>query len=211
MKIIKKFKSKKNNVFLVKQSHKKKVVKQFKERNKFEKELEVYKGLDGCLNLVPKLYSYDLTKKEFCIEYIEGDTLIEYLEYAENDKRYDDAIDILIGLINWVNRFHSCNLLGIKNHVLYDVNFKNFIISNNKIFGLDFEDVKEGNFLDDFIKVLSMYLYYDPIKSKFKIKVFNRLVTYFSNEFDICKNQVLSLVRLEETNILQRRSRYKSI
>jgi len=211
MKTIKEFNSKKNYVSLVKIDQKFMILKRFKKRMKFKKELMVYQELSNYENLTPKLYSFDLENMELYLEYIKGDTLLSILESAEKDENLSDAVNIMIDLIKWLNKFHGCKISNIKNPVVYDLNFNNFIIYKNKIFGLDFEDVREGKSFNDYIRLLSMYLMYNPMKSDFKKRVLDHLLVYLSTKFNISKSQILSLISLEEANIIDRRAKYNKI
>ncbi len=211
MEIIKKFSSKKNHVILVKLNQRRMIIKRFKKDIKFKRELMVYQELANYQNLAPKLYSFDIDKMELYLQYIKGDTLLSFLEEAEDEKRFNDAVNIMIDLISWLDNFHQGKISNIKNPVIFDLNFNNFIISKNRIFGLDFEDVREGDSFSDYIKLLSMYLMYNPIKSGFKKRVLDQLLVYLNAKFNMCKTKILYQVSIEEANIMDRRAKYKKI
>ena len=92
-----------------------------------------------------------------------------------------------------------------KNEILGDINLRNFIISNNKIFGLDFENVKTGDRKREIIDVLAMYMLYNPAISEFKEsvldlvkKVYLKPKMYFQNmdEFSIILENRMEKIKI---------------
>ncbi len=114
--------------------------------------------------LVPKIIFY---KKPFLIlEKIDGINLCDFinnriLEVADLDSLDTNTKEELImcieRLANWLSKLHINNIIEDKEHahtkVLNkgDTRLRDFIYnpSDNKVFGLDFEDSYEGNHIDD--------------------------------------------------------------
>jgi len=208
MEIVKSFKSKKNQVKLIKLNNKKIVIKKFNNKDSFIKELEVYESIPDRQDLIPAIYSYDLAKRELLIEYIEGKTLLEFLELFEIAKQYETAHKYLIKLFEWLEKFHALEIINGKKHVLNDVNFRNFIVSNDNLYGFDFEDVQIGEQINDYIKVISMFLLYNPKQSNFKKKIKEKLVLYLSNNLGYPIKELEDMILDEVNNIEIRRKKY---
>ncbi len=109
------------------------IIKRFKkgmERN-FEKELNVLKKLSS-YDFVPKVISYNKDRLEIEMEYIKGKNLREILRYEKNRDR------ILKILREIFEKCYILDKLGIQKE---EMNFpeKHIIISNDKIYFIDFE------------------------------------------------------------------------
>lgn len=219
---IKKFVSKKNEVFLyeITDYEKKKyvVLKKFENEESFNTELSIYKHLIVICNETkklnskeiknpiefPNLLNYDTKKFILITEYIDGCTVLDLLENCEKNNYIKKAGFILIKVLEWLEKFYS--VMGTeKNEILGDINLRNFIISNNKIFGLDFENVKTGDRKLEIIDVLAMYMLYNPAISEFKEsvldlvkKVYLKSKMYFQNmdEFSIILENRMEKIKI---------------
>jgi len=152
------FTSKKNSVKL---TDKQTVLKTFTKVDSYYKELSVYKALSGKLN-VPKI----LNDPEGIIEMelVDGQTLLDVLEVSE---RADTMpVDEFLNLFAWIDSFHKITGLTLK-----DVNLRNFLIKDGCIYGIDFEEACEGEFIDDFARVIAFIGMYDPPDTEFKKKL----------------------------------------
>ncbi|SFR57609.1 BUD32 family EKC/KEOPS complex subunit [Anaeromicropila populeti] len=216
---IKKFISKKNHVSLHKytdEGGKQYVVKRFHNADSYQAELEMYRCLIHCqqneagsqLNY-PNLLDYDDSKLSLCLEYIKGNNVLELLEYYESRSFVKEAAKVLIQVLQWLEQFYST--IGIDgDEVLGDVNLRNFIYAENKIFGIDFEDARSGCRHIEMLEVLARYLLYNPAKSEFKHTVLSIVEKQYLAVS--MKNQGIEkyadLLENEITHIQMRRKRF---
>ncbi len=167
--ILAQFQSKKNSVVHLTFNRKteslpKEVVIKIFTNNNADNEYDTLKQLFEQEILVPKILFY---KKPFLIlEKIEGINLCDFV----NDKLLEvadfDSLDTITKqellmciekLANWLSKLHTNNIIEDKEHshlkVLNkgDTRLRDFIYnpSDNKMFGLDFEDSYEGHHIDD--------------------------------------------------------------
>lgn len=118
----------------------------------------------------PKLLGYDDSKLLLALSYIKGDNVLELLEYYERINFIEQSSQILIEVLEWLNQFYTA--IGITgDEVFGDVNLRNFIITDDGVFGVDFENVKSGERKSEIMEVLAFYMLYDPIKSDVKKSV----------------------------------------
>ena len=206
MEVVKEFSSKKNKVKLVRINGKNIVLKSFIEPEGFFRELSVYNKITICNGFIPKVFSYNIESKELFLEYLDGVTLLEYLEICEIKNHYETAYLILVKFFKWLYTFHKLKIFEESKHVLYDVNFRNFIICEDQVFGIDFEDVQVGLQINDYIKAIAMYLLYDPIESSFKKRVVNQLLLYLDEQESYKIDVLNNMINKEIGNIKNRRS-----
>lgn len=162
--ILSQFQSKKNTVVHLifnrkTESLPKEVIIKIFRNNNADKEYDTLKQLYEQEILVPKILFY---KKPYLIlEKIEGINLCDFI----NDRRLKvadlDSLDAITKkellmsieeLANWLSNLHTNNVLK-DSKVLNkgDTRLRDFIYnpSDNKIYGLDFEESYEGNHIDD--------------------------------------------------------------
>lgn len=152
---MKRFTSKKNEVYL---SESNTIIKIFSSPSAMEKELAVYRKIAGKLE-TPAVISREGAIVE--LEYIEGKTMLDVLIAGEkNGEMVEKPFQLMIA---WINKFHE-----ITQQRLRDVNFRNFIFCENAIYGIDFEDVCEGEAAEDLGGVLAYLLTYDPVLTDYK-------------------------------------------
>ena len=211
---VKNFISKKNDVSLYKivdDRGKKQyvVIKKFKSDDSYKNELDVYQRLISIQDKsklifnYPKLLGYNDKKLLLALDYIKGHNILEKIEYYESINCISKISEILIAVFEWLNQFYSViDVTG--NEVLGDVNLRNFIISENGIYGLDFENVKLGNRKSEMIQVLAFYMLYEPIKSDIKKKVVNLVrKKYLEQKIGVHDIDMFSSLLEEEINRIQ--------
>ncbi len=125
---------------------------------------------------------------------------------GEIKNHYETAYLILVKFFKWLYTFHKLKIFEESKHVLYDVNFRNFIICEDQVFGIDFEDVQVGLQINDYIKAIAMYLLYDPIESSFKKRVVNQLLLYLDEQESYKIDVLNNMINKEIGNIKNRRS-----
>lgn len=172
--------SKRNDVFLMANGNEKWICKNFKDKESYHNEKIAYTYINqvGKLNC-PKLLDFDDENLTLTIEYIEGITLLDVLEYCEKNNDRKKAVAYLKELIDWMKKFHEIYTQSNQKWMLFDVNLRNFIVHDEEIYGIDYELIQEGLQSDDYVKLIAMYLFYDPINSEFKKEVKKALCQYY--------------------------------
>ncbi len=144
--LVENFKSEKNVVKHCKLDGKDVVYKQFSDPECRKAEEETLRDF-AVTGYAPRL----LYKKDNYIisEYLEGELLSNiYLEHAFTDN-LDEIEDIADQLSIFIKMFHT-----VTKKILFDVNFKNFLVNGDRIYCVDFERVQEGLFNLDIAGVI---------------------------------------------------------
>ncbi|MBQ5326748.1 MAG: hypothetical protein J6K80_06055, partial [Oscillospiraceae bacterium] len=134
------------------------VKKYFHSKIAFEKERHI-------LNLLAEsgltANSYHIDDRYIQLEYINGQTLSQLI-----DKDEHNLPAVFDKLILWIRQFNSIT----KNIVLDDINLKNFIYSDGKIYGIDFESWHCGDNTENYAAILAAvntaYFKNEDIKKK---------------------------------------------
>ncbi len=202
------FKSKKNQVILVKSDGGLFIEKSFSNKDAFCRELMVYEHLKGSGLNHPQLLDSDKNMLKTYIEYLEGQLLLDYLNKCEKNSEYQSAVKILSLTTKWIKQLHNEAFLKSKAYVQEDINFRNFIVIKDKVFGFDFESVNTSKEYNVEGRVLASYLLYSPSYTRFKKIVCNS----FLLQYDKIKSNNISLqVKVEESLIKDRRTKFRCI
>lgn len=200
--------SKRNIVWLCDDGNKKFIRKIFSDEKSYLIEKEIYQKLGRIQTITcPNLILYDDEKLVLEIEYIAGITVLEELELLESKNNVDAACKILIEVLNWLKEFSDC--LGSKT-IMHDVNLRNFILYEDKIYGIDFESSIQGTLETDFFQVIAMYGLYFPSHSDFKHKVINEIYNDFFKSAGYSKDRFLSCINDELKKVQLKREMYAS-
>lgn len=211
MKIIKKFKSKKNNVYLVEIQSKRFIKKVFADKHMYVKERNFYLNVQPTFEcMLPKLLRYEDTCNELIIEYIAGKSVLNLVEEYEMLLEYDLAFSVVKKIILWLEQFSKLDYVAKNRLCFHDVNFRNFIIYDGNIYGIDFEDVQQGSIKQDIVKVIAMYLCYRPEFSEFKVEIRNRLTRFLIDKGWFDKDCLNEYIAKEYDTIKKRRLHYHS-
>lgn len=196
--------SKKNKIYLDQEANPPQVIKVFRDEEAFLRELAFYLLLDKVDHAPPikspRLLSSSPVDRVIRLSYIDGETLLSALESAEAAADLPTAMELLSRLLGWLtdfdqalrNQLTASNLLelginqyGIDNSQvlsLGDLNFRNFIIKDGEVYGLDFEQVELTDSLALTATLLAYLLTYHPIASDFKIALLEQLTTHLVQE-----------------------------
>lgn len=188
MKIIKKFWSKRNNVFLFEENDRYFIKKVFSTDRIFENELSSIIALQN--TCVPKIISYE--KNQIIMEYISGENLLDTI----SDFKITDMSSLAISLSTYLQEIKEKNLLP------GDLNFRNFIIKNNRCYGIDFEEYKNYDFDLCITRAISFLLLYDNIPFEKKLIFLNA----FTNSFNKNIFSYLPLIKNEISFLCRRRN-----
>jgi tRNA A-37 threonylcarbamoyl transferase component Bud32 len=207
--VIKKFYSRKNSVYLVRKKGEEPkefyVLKIYRGKdriNRREKEEVFLKSLKkSSINIPEILMSED---DSMLIKYIKGRTMLDILIDFEAGK--NDPENTFYSVINIMNDFYkySSDIKG-KGYILRDINLRNFIYSDDRIWRIDFEDCSEGRVEEDFGRLLAFILTYDPVFTEWKISEVKKLLEYISARFGSDINMVTAELMKELQSIEKRR------
>ena len=211
--IEKKFKSKKNNVFLLNSGqlgvkYEYLVYKEFSCTNRMQKEIEMLSMLKDNGLPVPEILV--IGKDYIALEYLEGDLLLDcYCDLERTDDLSiepipESAYHFIDALCSWFKNFYKVvrDITG-KSIIMGDVNFRNFIFKDI-IYGIDFEECREGSIEEEIGSLCAFALTYDPSFTVWKTTMVSELQRIFTEELNLDKkllkkevdNQLLFLARI---------------
>ncbi|MFO7151800.1 MAG: hypothetical protein DIU66_000985 [Bacillota bacterium] len=174
--IVKQFRSKKNRVYLV---HTRAIAGQeqycilkiFKNTEGLYKESELLEILKGKSVRVPQILR---TGSNYLIlEYVDGENLTDLIERMENKRLPPESLfPVADSLCEWLKSFYEVLREAFhKNIIMKDVNLRNFIVMDEKIYGIDFEEAGEGSPEEDLGKICAFLLTYEPEYTKSKLEL----------------------------------------
>lgn len=197
---MKTFYSKKNNVVSTSGI----IRKQFRSVSAFENELFIYSKLTlKGLCHIPKIIKTEPDNKTIYMTYLSGVTILERLEGLEVEENKKAAVQTLILTLEWLEAFYS----SFEGHVqiMGDVNLRNFIWYEEKVYGIDFETAKTGNKDVEKLELLARYMLYDPSESRFKKEVLEELIREYYQDHNRIKVHIEDIMK----TIVSRRKSYK--
>jgi len=206
----KKFYSKKNQVYLVKNADLEKqdekfVIKIYKNAQDLTKELNILRALKENEVRVPKVL---LAGEDYILlENIPGQTMTDYLEQIEKDGLPpDNAYWAADDLCEWLLGFYKAvqNITDEK-VIMKDVNLRNFIVAKDGIYGIDFEEVSAGYPEEDIGKICAFLLTYRPEFTPWKINVAKYIRDRAIEKLKINPNLVMNELNRELSAIKKRR------
>lgn len=179
------------------------VSKLFYDENNFNKEIELLSIMDRSGAKVPKILKS--SKQELIMEDLGDFTLLSWYEKLEKQNSYDYE-HIIIKLCHWLKNFYSITFGYFKqSYIVFDVNFRNFIIFNSDVYGIDFEQSCVGTIETDAGKLAAFALTYDPSYTEWKLKFHDKLIEILSRELNIKKEAILLEEQKEMDAIKKRR------
>lgn len=181
--------SKRNRVLRIKDNTKTYIRKIFSDEKSFNKELEIMSFLQLNSTHVPKII--EVGDNEITYEDLGDVTLLHWLESKENEgaMEYDDLIN---NLISSLNELYSLLRMEFKEElVLFDMNFRNFILSGGNIYRVDFEQVKTGSRDSDLGKLLAFLINYHPENSKWKREFRDSIIEALKKDNTFNVNEIL--------------------
>jgi len=200
-----KLRSKRNNVFRIVEDEGIYILKKFENHENYIREKEVLSILKKAGINVPSII-----KAEENYLYLEDLGEVNFLEWYEEQEK-NNALDIsmVYNLCSWFKDFYSAVFEFYKKQfILYDVNFKNFIICDNKVYGIDFEQVRPGHIEEDAGRLVAFGLTYNPSMTEWKMDFRNILINILSNELNIEKEKIISEENKELAAIKKRRGAF---
>lgn len=155
-----------NRVWVVETDVRPVVVKRFLS-GKADREFESLVMARGAGLAVP----YPLCKERdyLVTEYLQG----ESCDHLINTMFSDIAAD---GIGSWLSSYHGLYSEGSSRRIMGDVSLSNFILSDGKVFGVDLEDSRMGDPLDDVGKAVATVLDNEPFFTPVKFDLSARLI-----------------------------------
>lgn len=211
--VLRQFKSKKNRVQLIEISAGQQVIrlieKTFTEVVALKKELSMLNLLHEMAFSVPEcLGQFD---RVLLYEYLGGMTLCEKLEIAEVCEpdlfsgpvnRDSEITALLKKTIDWLNRLHQKTGL-----TFYDINLRNFIVRDNQVYAIDYEDFNRLKPAVDYGRMLAFILTYKPVFTEWKKALIRELEDYLNNEIKVNMDEVRQEKERELARISERRAK----
>jgi RIO-like serine/threonine protein kinase len=211
--VIGQFKSKKNRVQLIEISADQQVIrlieKTFTEAAALKKELSMLSLLHEMEFSVPEcLGQFD---RVLLYEYLGGMTLCEKLEIAEVSEsdlfsgpvnRNSEITALLKKTIDWLNRLHQKTGL-----TFYDINLRNFIVRDNLVYAIDYEDFSKLKPAVDYGRLLAFILTYKPVFTEWKKALTRELEDYLDTEIKVDMDEVKQEKERELARISERRAK----
>lgn len=195
--------SKRNKVYRIVEEDDTYILKKFENHGNYIREKEVLNLLNNSKVNVPSIIKAE--GNSLYLEDLGEETFLDWYEKQEQQNTLD--LGMIYELCNWFKEFYTAVLkLYQKQFVLYDVNFKNFIIVDKKIYGIDFEQVGSGHIKEDAGKLSAFGLTYNPSMTEWKINFRNILIDILSKELNIEKEKIIAEEKKELLAIKKRRS-----
>jgi len=151
--------------------------------------------------LVPRPVS--LEGDVFIIEYLEGVTLTQAIERAEDGDAPLPAETLAERMAEWFASFYAAVPEGVRRG---DVNGRNFILTpDGRLYGVDFEELPPGAKETDLGQLTAFILTYDPPYTAYKKRLSQALTRRFAAGFGINAAFALREREREFQNMLLRR------
>ncbi|MEG1930767.1 MAG: phosphotransferase [Anaerovorax sp.] len=179
----KQLKSKKNQVLLTdiglgNHHHAQYVVKNFATVEAFEREVSIYKELQGSALLIPHIVAKE-GDAQLVLTYIEGQTALEKLEALDTmDPKSGlwqrESAFFIENLCGWIAQFYKIMYDRKKvQWILGDIHLRNFIFEKDggTVYGIDFEECTMGQWESDMARLSVFILTYDPAYTENKVKL----------------------------------------
>lgn len=201
MNILKKFTSKRNDVFLAEDENGRFVIKRYARAGNAAAEKAVYDLLSGGKVRIPKILSSG--EHELKLEYVDGVTFTELLDSQERTKSVDFAP--WETLVKWLCLFNKETGLAPG-----DCNLRNFILdAQGQVCGIDFEQCGESGILEAASAVCAFVELYDPQETQLKMSVSHFLQEKFSEIAGISAQELAEKTACQKAAIISRRERKK--
>jgi hypothetical protein len=205
--VIKKFESERNDVYLVRHIGEESeqgffVLKKYApplSKLVLEKELLLELKREGVL--VPEIYK--ACEDLIFMEYINGplllDNMLEQETMACPDSSYLalHVCQMINSLSAWLKDFYATTrkLTG-KQLILGDISFQNFIIGE-KLYGIDFEDCREGDIEEDVGKICAITLTCRPAFTTWKLSLVYEMMTRLTEDLSLNVDRIKKELKKE--------------
>ncbi len=194
--------SKRNNVLRLVENDRTFILKKFENQENYQREKEILNLLKNAKVNVPSIIKAE--DNSLHLEDLGEVTFLDWYENQEKNNSYD--LSMIYKLCQWLKDFYKAVFQYYnKQIILSDVNFRNFIITNQEIYGIDFEQSQVGNISEDTGKLSAYALTYDPSMTEWKINFRNIFIDIMSIELNVEKEIIMAEEKKELSAIKQRR------
>jgi hypothetical protein len=203
----KKFTSRKNSVFLVKNmlasaEPQYLVYKKYAYPERMPGEVAMLRVLQAEGIAVPQVYEEN--KDYILLEYLEGPLLLDcYTRQEGISGSYSDYLDepthrLIHLLCRWFKDFYKVvHSIRDQQLLMGDVNFRNFIMVKGKIYGIDLEEWREGRIEKEIGSLCAFALTYDPTFTRWKLAMVRELLKVFIGDLNLDKKMLQKAVEQE--------------
>ena len=195
------FISKRNQVFLREDGL---VVKRFSRSGSAAVEAGLIRKYHRLGVSVPRVL--DQSENEIVMEYIQGETIPDFLERMDTEP--DNALmdEAAQGLCQWFKRFYEAVSYTASGEIRGDVNGRNFIIAKDRVASVDFEERMFGAAEQDIGRLLAFVQTYDHIRMSIKNRFVYLLEHGFIEQLNLSEQEIRKQYQEELIAIRMRRS-----
>ncbi|MCD1294036.1 protein kinase [Methanocella sp. CWC-04] len=180
LRFIKKFPSKKNSVYLVERAGKQYVLKLYA-TDRWQNEFRVLSAAYDLGIAVPA--PIEARDNAVLMEYIDGKTVNDHL-----NEKFDQ--DLVLSVASWLARFHLAFYSEDSVLLKSDAIFKNFILSERIIYGIDFELSRPGRPEEDVGEAISFLLDTEPMFTDEKYRLACKFIKRYENDSGIVLHDI---------------------
>jgi len=189
------FKSKKNRVFRIEVDGEDRVLKIFSSMRRLDREYNVLRLLQDNLD-VPSIYEIDRKNRFIIMEFLPGENLCDFVNLKSSEKT-----KVMNRLAEWFLDFHS--FFRDRRIIRGDSILRNFIVDEEKLYGLDFEESRIGKVEEDLAEMCISILTTDEKFTDEKFRLCKLLLQSYESRADLnlnCLNRELyrALIRFSE-------------
>ena len=186
---------KRNTVYRIYNNSKTYIVKKYSDINYMLNEAEILNILLNSKASVPKLIS--VSNDEVMLEDLGDLTLLNWLKKEEKNSSINYH-KMIIKLLCFMQRFYKItNDYYGRQYIINDVNLSNFLIKNNKIYGIDFELCTEGRIESDIGRMIAYIVTCDPVASDWKFKFISDFIHIFLLNFNLNIVLLIKEIKIE--------------
>lgn len=212
--VIGRFASKRNQLYLLNLTdftgnNKRFVYKIHNHRTRLAREVEMLFLFKNSPVLVPTLFK--AIGNGILMDYVSGPTILEYISWQEKihfqykEPHIEPAMQTVKQLAGWLNNFYTITekTLG-RVVVLSNINLRNFII-RDKLYGVDFEDCRDGYREEDAGRLCAFTITYSPPFTPWKKAFTKNMMEFLTYKLDLDQGKVIDCLFSELSRINQRR------
>ena len=209
----KRFNSKRNSVYLVRVRQEELgeryyVVKEYPvQDSSIDIETELLQALYKKGVSVPRVYYRGI--RSVVMEYIKSPTLLDVMTDAEytagESYDYINTKGMASHFARWLEHFYKAaeGITG-KRTILWDINLRNFLVGY-KLYGIDFEDCREGIVEEDMGRLMAYIVTYEPSCTLYKINFAREVYNALDGRIPLDRNRVMAEMLKEFDAIRGRR------
>lgn len=193
--------SKRNKIERIFENGKSTICKTFTNLDDLKKEYETLCLLEQKGLNVPEII--DSFGSSLILQDLGDNTMLSW--YHNEEKRNSDTYEtVLFKLCDWLKNFYNIYLFS-NQYILGDINFENFIIYNDDIYGIDFEHIRQGRIEEDAGRLVACALTYEPEDTDWKMDFNTKLIKILSSELNIDNKLINSELKKELISMKERR------